>query len=74
MPQQSLLLHVLSNARRLLLRRGNHPSAKFWRRVLLPVIERYRDRDIPKDFRFAEVNQQVPQPRHGMPRRSYYIG
>ena len=35
----------------MLLRRGNHPSAKFWRRVLLPVIERYRDRDIPKYFR-----------------------
>jgi hypothetical protein len=34
-----------------MLRRGNHSSAKFWRRVLLPVIERYRDRDIPKYFR-----------------------
>jgi hypothetical protein len=34
-----------------MLRRGNHASAKFWRRVLLPVIERYRDRDIPKFFR-----------------------
>jgi hypothetical protein len=34
-----------------MLRRGNHPSAKFWRRVLLPVLERYRDRDIPKYFR-----------------------
>jgi hypothetical protein len=34
-----------------MLRRGNHPSAKFWRRVLLPVIERNRDRDIPKYFR-----------------------
>jgi hypothetical protein len=34
-----------------MLRRGNHPSAKFWRRVLLPVIERYRGRDIPKYFR-----------------------
>ena len=33
---------------RALLRRGNHASAKFWRRVLLPVIERYRDRAIPK--------------------------
>ncbi len=33
------------------LRRGNHASAKFWRRVLLPVIERYRDRAIPKYFR-----------------------
>jgi len=36
---------------RAMLRRGNHASAKFWRRVLLPVIERYRDRDIPKFFR-----------------------
>jgi hypothetical protein len=36
---------------RAMLRRGNHASAKFWRRVLLPVIERYRDRDIPKYFR-----------------------
>jgi hypothetical protein len=34
-----------------MLRRGNHNSAKFWRRVLLPVIERYRERDIPKYFR-----------------------
>jgi hypothetical protein len=36
---------------RAMLRRGNHNSAKFWRRVLLPVIERYRNRDIPKYFR-----------------------
>jgi len=36
---------------RAMLRRGNHSSAKFWRRVLLPVIERYRGRDIPKFFR-----------------------
>jgi hypothetical protein len=34
-----------------MLRRGNHASAKFWRRVLLPVIERYRQCDIPKFFR-----------------------
>ena len=34
-----------------MLRRGNQNSAKFWRRVLLPVIERCRDRDIPKYFR-----------------------
>jgi Transposase DDE domain group 1 len=34
-----------------MLRRGNHASAKFWRRVLLPVIERYRHCDIPKFFR-----------------------
>ncbi len=36
---------------RAMLRRGNHNSAKFWRPVLLPVVERYRDRDIPKYFR-----------------------
>ena len=34
-----------------MLRRGNHASAMFWRRVLLPVIERYRNYDIPKFFR-----------------------
>jgi hypothetical protein len=36
---------------RAMLRRGNHASAKFWRRVLLPVIDRYRHLDIPKLFR-----------------------
>src|SRR5512147_1983720 len=36
---------------RVLLRRGNHHSAKFWRRVLLPVIARYRDLKVPKFFR-----------------------
>ncbi|MDP7305401.1 MAG: IS1380 family transposase [Pirellulaceae bacterium] len=36
---------------RAMLRRGNHASAKFWRRVLLPVIERYRHLSIPKVFR-----------------------
>ena len=34
-----------------MLRRGNKASAKYWRRVLLPVIERYRHIDIPKFFR-----------------------
>jgi hypothetical protein len=34
-----------------MLRRGNHATAKFWRRVLLPVIERYRHLSIPKFFR-----------------------
>lgn len=34
-----------------MLRRGNQASAKFWRRTLLPVIERYRHCDIPKFFR-----------------------
>jgi hypothetical protein len=36
---------------RVLLRRGNHHSAKFGRRVLLPVIARYRDLKAPKFFR-----------------------
>ena len=36
---------------RTMLRRRNHTSAKFWRRVLLPVIERYRHLSIPKFFR-----------------------
>src|SRR5262249_38170870 len=34
-----------------MLRRGNRGSAKYWRRVLLPVISRYRHLDIPKFFR-----------------------
>ena len=45
------LFNQFGDLERVLLRRGNHASAKFWRRVLLPVIERYRDRDIPKYFR-----------------------
>ena len=36
---------------RVMLRRGNHHSAKFWRRVLLPVIARYCELKIPKFFR-----------------------
>jgi Transposase DDE domain group 1 len=36
---------------RAMLRRGNHASAKFWRRVLVPVVARYRHLDIPKLFR-----------------------
>lgn len=34
-----------------MLRRGNKASAKYWRRVLMPVIERYRGCHIPKFFR-----------------------
>ena len=34
-----------------MLRRGNKANAKYWRKVLLPVIERYRRYDIPKFFR-----------------------
>jgi Transposase DDE domain group 1 len=36
---------------RVMLRRGNHHSAKFWRRLLLPVIARYRELEVPKFFR-----------------------
>ena len=36
---------------RAILRRGNHASAKYWRRVMLPVVARYRHLDIPKFFR-----------------------
>ena len=36
---------------RALLRKGNVASADDWRSVLEPVIERYRDQDIPKFFR-----------------------
>lgn len=34
-----------------MLRRGNKASANYWRRVLLPVIERHRHLSIPKFFR-----------------------
>jgi hypothetical protein len=34
-----------------MLRRGNKAIAKYWRRVLLPVIQRYRHLSIPKFFR-----------------------
>jgi hypothetical protein len=33
---------------RVMLRRGNQHSAKFWRRLLLPVIARYRDLKVSK--------------------------
>jgi hypothetical protein len=45
------LFNEFGDLERAMLRRGNHASAKFWRRVLLPVIERYRHCDIPKFFR-----------------------
>ncbi len=45
------VFNQLGDLERVMLRRGNHASAKFWRRVLLPVIERYRHLDIPKFFR-----------------------
>src|SRR5512147_564180 len=45
------IFNQFGDLERVLLRRGNHHSAKFWRRVLLPVITRYRDLKIPKFFR-----------------------
>ena len=42
------LFNQSGDLERAMLRRGNHASAKFWRRVLLPVIERYRHLDTPK--------------------------
>ena len=45
------LFNQFGDLERAMLRRGHHHSAKFWRRVLLPVIERYRSDNIPKFFR-----------------------
>jgi len=45
------LFNQFGDLERVLLRRGNKASAKYWRRVLLPVIERYRHLNIPKFFR-----------------------
>src|SRR6516225_320083 len=45
------LFNQFGDLERVLLRRGNRGSAKYWRRVLLPVIERYRGLDVPKFFR-----------------------
>jgi len=53
------LFNQFGDLERAMLRRGNHSSAKFWRRVLLPVIDRYRDRDIPKYFR-ADAAFAIP--------------
>src|SRR5499425_2523630 len=45
------LFNQFGDLERVLQRRGNCGSAKFWRRVLLPVIERYRGLNVPKFFR-----------------------
>jgi len=45
------LFNQFGDLERAMLRRGNHHSAKFWRRALLPAIERYRHLSIPKFFR-----------------------
>jgi hypothetical protein len=45
------LFKQFGDLERVMLRRGSRPSIKFWRPVLLLVIQRYRGRDIPKYFR-----------------------
>src|SRR4051812_7440652 len=45
------VFNQFSDLERVMLRRGNQHSAKFWRRVLLPVIARYRELKVPKFFR-----------------------
>ena len=45
------LFNQLGDLEYAMLRRGNKASPKFWRRALLPAIERYRHLDIPKFFR-----------------------
>jgi hypothetical protein len=45
------LVNQFGDLERVILRRGNRGSAKYWRRELLPVIERYRGLNIPKLFR-----------------------
>ncbi|MSR26649.1 MAG: hypothetical protein EXS06_06470 [Planctomycetaceae bacterium] len=43
------VFNPFSDAERVMLRRGNHASAKDWRRVLLPVIARYDHCQIPME-------------------------
>jgi hypothetical protein len=45
------IFNQFGDLERVMLRRGNQHSAKFWRRVLLPVIARYRELKIAKFFR-----------------------
>ncbi len=45
------LFNQFGDLESVLLRRGNKASAKYWRRLLLPVVERYRHLSIPKFFR-----------------------
>src|SRR5262249_55709656 len=45
------VFNQVGDLERLVRRPGHHHSAKFWRRVLLPVIARYCETKIPKFFR-----------------------
>ena len=42
------LFNQCGDLERVMLRRGDQASARFWRRVSWPVVGRYRDRDIPR--------------------------
>ena len=46
----SFLFDQHGDLERTTLRRGNHNSAEFWLRVLLPVIERCGKRDVARHF------------------------
>jgi hypothetical protein len=46
-----VVFNQFGDLERVMLRRGNHHSARFWRRALLPGIARYRDLKLPKFFR-----------------------
>jgi len=50
----------------------NNASAKFWRRVLLPVIERYRHLDIPKFFR-GDAAFANPALYHELEKEGYHL-
>jgi hypothetical protein len=55
---------------RVTLRRGNRHSAKLWRRVLLPVIARYRDLKAPKFFR-GDAALATPKPFRVLEQEGY---
>ena len=57
------LFNQLGDLEYAMLRRGNNASAKFWRRVLLPVVEPYRHLDILKFFRGRIARLAIPPPR-----------
>ena len=55
------LFNQFGDLERCLLRRGNVHSAKYWRRVLLPVIARYRELDV--DPSTSAATRRSPSPR-----------
>ena len=53
-----------------MLRRGNRYSSKYWRRVRLPVIERYRELSVPKYFR-EDAAFALPGPHRTLEAEAY---